>query len=64
MSKGVNMKFEVSEDELKDLTVKCCELGESMGITPDRFAIMLTMVSRYLSDSQGIEVTSKRLLDS
>lgn len=56
--------IEVHEDELKDLAVKLCQLGESMGKTPDEFAVMLSMCARHLCDAQGIEVHSERRMDS
>lgn len=58
------MQIEVSEEQLKALATKACEMGQEMGIPPDRFAIMLSMVAKYLSDAQGIEVSSARGLHS
>ena len=50
------MEILIDENELKDLAVRLCELGESMKIPADRFVIMVSMASKYLSDAQGIEV--------
>lgn len=55
-NKWGSMNVEIDEDKLKELTVKCFELGKSMGITPYQFAIMLNMVGKYLSDTQGIHI--------
>lgn len=59
----MNNKIEVNEDQLKALTVKLCELGESMGLEPYEFSIMLSMIARHLCESQGIEVHSERKMD-
>lgn len=55
------MSFQVSEDQLKELAVKCCQLNESMEIAPDHFAIMLMMVAMYLSDAHGFARAVKML---
>lgn len=58
------MKIEVSDEELKDMVVRVCRLGESLGYTPDEFAIRLSMVAKYLMDAQGIEIHAERKLDA
>lgn len=60
----MNKNIEVSEDELKDLTVRLCQLGEQMGKTPDEFVVMLSMCARYLCDAQGIDIQSERKCDA
>ena len=57
-------QIEVNEDQLKELTIKLCELGEGMGIEPDEFAVMLSMSAKYLCDTHGIEVQSERKLNA
>lgn len=57
-------EFIISEDELIELTVKVCDLGKDMDITPDRFAIMISMIARHLSEAQGITVTSEKFIDA
>lgn len=52
------MKLEVNEEELKSLTVKVCKLGESMGIDPSHFSIMLSRVATYLCEANGVEITA------
>lgn len=54
------MQTEFTEDDLKALAIRACQLGEEMGISPDCFAIMLSMVAKHLSEAQGIEVISER----
>lgn len=56
--------FEINEDELKTLAKELCEFGEASGFPPDQFAIMLTMVAKYLCDAQGIDIQSERKLDA
>lgn len=58
----MNKTIEVDEDQLKELTIKLCQLGEEMGIEPDQFAVMLGMSARYLQEAQGIELKSERVL--
>lgn len=45
----------IDEDKLTDLATKVCNLGESLDITPQDFAIMLSVVAKYLCEIQEIE---------
>ncbi len=56
--------IEVTTEQLTELTVKVCDLGESLGYKPAEFAILLAMVSKFMSDEMGIEVHSQKALHS
>lgn len=61
MSKTIDFSF--TEDDLKELLTKLCDLGEEMGYTPAEFAVLLTVANTHLCEVQGIEVMAINKLD-
>lgn len=56
-----SMNFEISDKEVKDLITRCCKLGESLDIRPDKFSVMLTIAAKYLTDTHQLEVDIEKI---